>query len=73
MAGPISPQREAGPRNRALRLWFEYKRNCVKLLSIRRLTMIPPPPQALARQGGGSRLLRIAGQDRTAAIPAGHR
>jgi hypothetical protein len=42
------PPRYAGsvPRNRSLRLFFEYDQTGVRLVSVQRLEMIAPPPQA---------------------------
>lgn len=40
------------PRNRALRLIFEYKGRTVKMISAERLEMLAPPPQALVPATG---------------------
>jgi hypothetical protein len=35
-----------------LRLWFEYNKNYVRLVSVEQLKMIPPPPQATLERNG---------------------
>ncbi len=43
---PVGSSRR-GPGNRSLRITFEYRDDDVKMVSVQRLAMMPPPPQGV--------------------------